>query len=126
MNLKQFKLTNGDELMCEVVDWNAEPHGLMIIRKALKIVSVEDMEDNMRYYTFKPWQVLNTDLEALQLLNPQHIISQGEPGKNATRYFNDVLEEMKEEGTEPELMFYDSDTTNDISAETMDSDYKLH
>ena len=37
MNIKQFKLTNNDEIVCEVQSWPDEDTDEIIIKKALKI-----------------------------------------------------------------------------------------
>ena len=50
MNLKQFKMTNNDEIICEVVeDTDADDGGVIVIRKALRILTSEDYENNIRY-----------------------------------------------------------------------------
>ena len=108
MNLKQLKLTNGDELICEVLDQKLTDNDMIVVRKALRIVSVDDVDESMRFYMFKPWQLMNNDPETMHVLNSTHIISQTVPGKVALEYYTDVIKEMSEED-EPEVYFKDSE-----------------
>jgi len=113
MDLKQFKLINGDEVICEVLEYNTEDNDMMVVTKALKIVSMDDLDQSMRYYTFKPWQLMNNNPGALHILNAYHILSQTTPSTVAVEYFNDVIKEMSEED-EPEIYLRDSSETNFI------------
>jgi len=55
--IKQFKLTNNDEIICEVVEWN-EPDtqdASIIIRSCMKVILMEDFSRGVRFYAFRPW-----------------------------------------------------------------------
>ena len=52
--IKQFKLTNDDEIICEVVQWDSEEESTMIIRGAMRIVTMEDFSRGVRLYAFRP------------------------------------------------------------------------
>lgn len=95
MDLRQFKLNNDDEIICEVVEWNDEEHDTMVVRKAMKIVTVDDMETSMRYYTFRPWMSMNTNPDTLHVLNSYHILAESQPSPVAEEYFYDIIKEMK-------------------------------
>ena len=114
MDLRQFKLVNDDEIICEVLEWNNEETSTIVVRRALKIIAVDDLEGSMRYYTFKPWMLMNNDPDALQVLNSTHIVSESSPAKVAIEYYNDVINELKADDAEveiisPEYETYDSD-----------------
>ena len=116
VDLRQFKLTNEEEIICEVVEWNDDEHDTMVVKRALKIVALDDAEGSMRYYTFKPWMMMNNDPESLQVLNSYHIVSECHPTKVATSYYYDVIREMKEFESEYEpleMSFADSDEVAD-------------
>ena len=51
MKLRQFKLTNNDEIVCEVIDVDETDNhnGDIIARKILKIFHAEDFDQNVRY-----------------------------------------------------------------------------
>ena len=109
MDIRQFKLTNDEEIICEVVEWNTQENDTMVVRKALQIIAMDDAPASMRYYTFKPWMLMNNDPEVLQVLNSFHIIAEAQPTKIAIQHYYDVLKEMKEEPFE-----YDTFTSEDI------------
>ena len=115
--LKQLKLTNNDELMCEIVEWNNDETDDIIIRRALKVVAIEDIEEGMRYYTFKPWMSFEQDPNALHAVNSYHIVASSNPGKQAVSYYYDIIQEMSEYDNEESITQYkftDSDESNVI------------
>ena len=63
--VKQFKLTNNDEIVCEVQSWPDEDTDEIIIKKALKIVSVEDYQRGIRFFALRPWMAFQDDPEFL-------------------------------------------------------------
>lgn len=117
MDLKQFKLINGDEVICEVLEYDSKDNSQMVVTKALKIVSLDDIDESMRYYTFKPWQLMNNNPSALHILNSHHILSQTIPSKVAMQYFDDVIKEMSNED-EPEVYIRDSEDPEFIEPPT--------
>jgi hypothetical protein len=115
MDLRQFKLDNDEEIICEVMEWNNEETSTLVVRRALKIVALDDLEGSMRYYTFKPWMLMNNDPESLQVLNSTHIVSESSPTKVATEYYYDVIKELSE-ADEPEVELLSFDSFDDDSA----------
>lgn len=114
VDLKQFKLTNEEEIICEVMVWNDKHTDDIVVRRALRIVSLDDQGGSMRYYTFKPWMLMNNDPDSIHVLNSNHIISESSPTKIAMEYYYDVINELKADDTEveiisPEYETYDSD-----------------
>lgn len=77
---KQFKLTNGDELVCELVTSAEEDSTAdVIVRRAMRIVVTDDLEENIRYYTLKPWMSFMDDTLELIALNSVHIVGEAKP-----------------------------------------------
>lgn len=113
MDLRQFKLTNDEEIICEVVEWNDEETDTMIVRGALKIIAIDDMSNTMRYYTFKPWMMMNNDPKSLQVLNSYHIVSEASPTKVATEHYTDVITELSAEDPEENLEVFDLELEGD-------------
>ena len=90
-SIKQFKLTNDDEIICEVVQWDDEDYANIIIRSALKIINVEDFQKGIRFYAFRPWMLFNDNLETLMTLNGGHIIAEIQPSHDIiTRYIKSI------------------------------------
>ena len=80
---KQFKLTNGEELICELVAAGDEDSTAdVIVRRAMKIVVSDDLEENIRYYTLKPWMSFMDDTQELVALNSVHIVGEAKPSES--------------------------------------------
>lgn len=94
MNLKQFKLTNNDEIICEVVE-DAESEDAIVVRKALKINSAEDFENNVRYYSFRPWVSFQDDPAELSVLNIGHIIGESLPSHTLVVHYAAAVREVE-------------------------------
>lgn len=92
MNLKQFKLTNNDEIICEVVE---DADDSIVVRKALKINSAEDFENNVRYYSFRPWVSFQDDPAELSVLNVGHIIGESLPSQTLVVHYAAAVREVE-------------------------------
>jgi len=93
MNLKQFKLTNNDEIICEVVDDTDEG---ILIRKVLKVIATDDFESNVRYYAFRPWLSFQDDFNELALLNVGHIIGETTPSALIKTHFRGAMKDVED------------------------------
>ena len=100
-NVKQFKLTNNDEIVCEVAAWDDEETDELVIKKALKIVSVEDYTRGIRFFALRPWIAFQDDPEELQSLNSTHIIVTSTPTKSMLKYYNTCLTAIKQDLKKP-------------------------
>lgn len=125
MELKQFKLANNEEIICEVVDWGNGEDDNIIVRKALKIHAMEDIEQGMRYYTFKPWMSFEIDPDAIHMISPYHIVAESNPGEQAKDYFFDVIGEMKELDGEQITSLYNDDSDSNSNVISFESK-KIH
>lgn len=99
MNLKQFKLTNGDEIICEVVE-QSEEEGSLVVRKALKIAAAEDYENNVRYYSFRPLVSFQDDFDELVVMNIGHIICESLPSKTLVVHYSGAVKEVEKSQSE--------------------------
>lgn len=89
MELKQFRLTSGEEIVCEVVEWpDVESESAdIVVRNVLKILGYNQPNGD-KYYTFSPWMVFQDDSDAIQLLNNNHIMGEANPSeKLIEQYF---------------------------------------
>jgi|SRR6056300_515777 len=91
---KHFKLTNGDEMVCEMVDTGGDEVADIIIRRALKIVVTDDLEENTRYYTLKPWISFQDDSTDLIALNSVHIVGEATPSDTIMRHYAIALADV--------------------------------
>ena len=94
-NLKQFRLTTGDEILCELVD-EAQEEGCLLVRRILRIIATDDFENNVRYYSFKPWVSFQDDFKEIVVLNVGHIVSETEPSPTLQAHFTVANKEVEE------------------------------
>ena len=83
-NFKQIKLTNGDEIVADVVERDNES---LIVRAAMRIVEVEHLEEGYSYFAFRPFISFNDAVENLSLVNVQHIIAETIPSDNLLNHY---------------------------------------
>jgi len=102
-SIRQFKLSNGDEIVCDVVEWPSEDddHNGLIVRNAYKIFMVNTLNPTEnRYYQFRPWLVYQDKKDYFQVLNADHIIAEATPADELLvhyyRVINDTDENEKE------------------------------
>jgi hypothetical protein len=84
VTFKQFKLTNGDEIVADVVDSQDD---VLIIRAAMRIVETEVFEEGMSYFALRPYIAFQDTLDQLQLLNTRHIIAENTPSKYVMKHY---------------------------------------
>ena len=77
MNLKQFKLTNGEEILCEVVEWPDETHSEILVRNVIEIVtkeiSTEADPGYGRYYILRPWMMYVDGYKEIVMISPTSV-----------------------------------------------------
>jgi len=95
MTIKQFKLVNDDEIICEVVQWDDLENAAMVIRGAMRINFVEDYHRGVRFYAFRPWMGLQDDPEILMTLNSVHIIGEINPSEDMIGHYTTTLLKLK-------------------------------
>jgi len=84
-NFKQFKLTNGDEIIADVIDGSDSEH--LVIRAAMKIVEVEHLEEGFSYFAFRPFIAFAESPETLQVLANGHIIAENVPSTHIMKHY---------------------------------------
>lgn len=91
MEIRQFKLANDDEIMCEVVEYHEEDDAI-VIRKTMKMVQVDNMATGTRYYAFRPFMLYQMTPEAFQIINCEHIIAEANPDQELILEFFKAIE----------------------------------
>jgi hypothetical protein len=91
--VRQFKLASGEEIVCEVIQWNNEEELELVVRKAMKLVMGE-METGVRYYSFRPWMVYQENPEDLLVLNGNHVIGIAYPPESLTTQYDEAVDDM--------------------------------
>lgn len=94
-NIKQFKLTNDDEIICEVLEWDNPENASIIMRGALKVMESHDFQKGIRFFGFKPWMSFIDDPEMLQSLNSSHIIGEITPEDKLIKFYIKTILDLK-------------------------------
>lgn len=93
--VRQFKLASGEEIVCEIIQWNNEEELELVVRKAMKLVMGE-METGVRYYSFRPWMVYQENPDDFIVLNGNHVIGIGFPTDSLLKQYDEAVVEMDE------------------------------
>lgn len=96
-SLKQFKLSNDDEIICEVVQWNDEDSDAIVVRGVLRVIHVEDYAKSVRFYAFRPWMMFHDNLEELHTMNASHIIAEVNPSEEITKHYFSTMREINKQ-----------------------------
>tara|TARA_B000000609_G_scaffold96396_1_gene73529 strand:+ start:452 stop:892 length:441 start_codon:yes stop_codon:yes gene_type:complete len=100
LEIRQFKLANDDEIMCEVVEYHEEDDAI-VIRKTMKMVQMDNMANGTRYYAFRPFMMYQMTKEAFQIINCQHIVAEANPNQDLIlEYFKAIETAVADDGTE--------------------------
>ena len=129
MEIRQFKLANNDEIMCEVVEYH-EDDDAIVIRKTMKMVQMDNMANGTRYYAFRPFMMYQLTKEAFQIVNCGHIIAEANPSQDLIlEYFKAIETSLDEEDDKTDNLDdmrerYNSyiDQQNDVSLSELDSE----
>ena len=101
-NIRQLKLSNGDEIVCDVVEWpeDDEPNAL-VVRNAYKIHMLHPVvPGENRYYQFRPWMVYQDDSSFFQILNGDHILAEATPSQDMLVQYKRLLNDEEEDNFE--------------------------
>ena len=117
--IKHFKLTNGEEIVCDVIEWpdvdGDSPD--IVVRNAFKIItSGLSNQDNIRYYQFRPWMIYQDEPEMFQILNGNHILGEANPPESLLEQYLKMIgaEDLKQSDIERKLSQYIDEVKNII------------
>lgn len=97
MEIRQFKLANNDEIMCEVIEYH-EDDDAIVIRKTMKMVQMDNIANGTRYYAFRPFMLYQLTKEAFQIVNCEHIVAEANPAQDLIlEYFKAIETSLDEE-----------------------------
>jgi len=89
-DIRQFKLINGEEIICEVVEHfyedEIDPEGVgydmwvkAVMELKLKVYDVDPTSEPYRYYTLNPWMVYGESCENVISLRSGYIMAESIP-----------------------------------------------
>lgn len=88
---RHFKLTNGEEIICQVVEWNDDQTPDIIVRNAMRIYSVQS-PDGTFYHSFKPWMLFIDQPDMFITLNHMQVIGEAIPHSTVLEQYQNSLE----------------------------------
>lgn len=103
-DLRQFKLSSGEELVCEIVQWNETSMELeVVVRKAMRLVMQESTDGTgVKFYSFRPWMVYQENEDDLLIINTNNIVGIGFPPETLIVQYLEAVEEMIKQNRERE------------------------
>jgi hypothetical protein len=103
-NLAQLRLSNGSEIICEIMEYAEDDRKEMIARNIMSIV-LGEYGDGERVYMFKPWiHYLESPLE-YSMINSDHVISINRPNYMLISEYYRAVKEMHSMNKEREEFF---------------------
>lgn len=73
-SFRQLKLTNGDEIVADVYQWNDDDHDEVVVKNAMKL-NLYEGPTGEKFFSFRPWMVYQEQESDLLVLLARHIIS---------------------------------------------------
>jgi len=88
--LRQFKLTTGEEIVCEILEWNDEETDLIVIRHAVEIQYI--VKDSYRMCTMRPWMLQQVQNEMFQTLSANHVVADARPALETAANWQETVD----------------------------------
>ena len=118
MNVMQLKLITGEEILCDIVtaELNEFEEEILFMKNAYALVSTEDFENQVRYYTFRPFMMHQYETSKLLALNAGSVICSVVPDKKVTVQYVEHIKQFEDEDEEKSILDSDEDDSpNDPS-----------
>lgn len=93
--IQQMKLTNGDEIVCEVIGWVDDETNDLAVKSVLKIAEVPSSDpDTIISYVLRPWVMYKHEVTTPIYLNAINIIASTSPCESLEKQFLDAVKEL--------------------------------
>jgi|TARA_B100000035_G_scaffold308238_1_gene312592 hypothetical protein len=95
--LRQIKLTNGEEIICNIVDGGSKDSETdeLLISHCLRLTKVE-FNKSISYHSFRPWLIMKDDVTDIISLNGYHIVAMAIPSEDMKQQWKNAVKEFKE------------------------------
>lgn len=94
-HIRQFKLTNNDEVICEVLEWDTEDNAAILVKGALRILNFDDFSKGVRLFAFRPWMGMQDDPDIFLTINAAHIVGEVSPSENIIKHYAKTVSTIK-------------------------------
>jgi len=86
-DVRQLKLTSGEEIICQVLEWVDEEAGDIVIRHAYKLHTIDDDARGYRFFNIKPWMTMQEGDDMFVTMNVMNIIAEAKPNEKIEKQF---------------------------------------
>ena len=93
-SVKQFKLNNGEEIVCEILEYADDEYYDLLIRRAFEIKCIMG-PDYTRYYAMKPWMTTAEGKDNFISLNAASIIGEVNPSEPVMKHYRNAVRESE-------------------------------
>ncbi len=119
-DIKQFRLSTGEEIICEVLEWDDEETSAMLARGILKIIESDDWKAGIRLIAFRPFMAFNEDPDIIQTINSEHVIAESTPTDGLMQMYVRCIRKVKQDiANYPDLPTFDVDELNNLTDEEL-------
>jgi len=89
----QLKLSSGEEVLCEIIQWDSEHNATVVVKNAFEIVFLQSPTGAMRLCTLRPFMVGQIEEGYDIALNGDLIVGQANPTREILNNYRDTLTE---------------------------------
>jgi len=93
--IRQFKLTNNDEVICEVLEWDSADNAAILVKGALRILNFDDFSKGVRLFAFRPWMGMQDDPDIFLTINAAHIVGEVSPSESIIKHYSKTVSAIK-------------------------------
>ncbi|HAW79393.1 MAG TPA: hypothetical protein DCX27_06540 [Balneola sp.] len=86
-DIRQLKLSTGEEIVCQILDWADEEAGDLVIRHAYRLYTVDDDVRGYRLFSIKPWMTMQEGDDMFITMNIMNIAAQAKPSQKIEKQF---------------------------------------
>ena len=111
-NIKQFKMNNGNEVICEIIEWMSDDFKEVVVKNCMEIIKIQNTHET--YYVFRPWMHYIESNDDLMVLNSSHVIATANPNPGLLMQYFWAVKDAHLAAEERELA-YRSETMHRLS-----------
>ena len=89
----QLKLASGEEVLCEIIQWDDDQNATIVVKNAFEIVFLQSPTGAMRLCTLRPFMIGQVEEGYNIALNGDMITAQAQPTREILDNYRDTLEE---------------------------------
>jgi len=96
-NLVQLRMSSGDEVICEVMEWPSDESAEMIVRNAMTLSYSYD-EDFTQIFGLKPWFTMLENYNEYIIIDTNKVMATAKPNQMFLEEYIDAVAQMHQSG----------------------------